>query len=325
MTRTIRIASILGIAIAVFGATYGSRESASAALPYTVTATATQPTVAVGSTAVFVVKVEGQTAALPSFSYDVEGGTLAAITSLDPTAANVAEGAVFVTSDSEGTARLTVRFGGEVLATGEARFARMGRVSVAVTLDAGPDAAARTWRYEVVSASGQVVASLDANTSGDSPTSRVSSPALPFGPYTVRQVLGSDTRTVCAAGVFYEAASPVSTIELAANEALVQFTIRPCPSLPANLGVLIPIDTLAPAGAAADFPAGQTPISEVRGARDEGPGAAATPLPPRAGDSPARQSNSSNLSLLLLLLGAAATVLPAAALSAGSIRRDANR
>ena len=325
MTRTIRIASILGIAIAVFGATLSTHGSASAALPYTVTAVAAEPTVAVGSTAVFRVKVEGQTAALPSFSYDVEGGTVAAVTSLDPTAANVAEGAVFVTSEREGTVRLTVRFGGEVLATGEARFARMGRVNVAVTLDAGPDAAARTWRYEVVSASGQVVATLDANTSGDSPTSRVSTPALPFGPYTVRQVLGSDTRAACATGVFYEAATPASTVELAANEALVQFTIRPCPSLPANLGVLIPIDTLAPGGAAADVPAGETPISEVRGARDEGPGAAATPLPPRTGDSLAGEPNSANLSLLLLLFGAAATVLPAAAFSVASIRRDSNR
>jgi hypothetical protein len=268
------------------------------------------------------VKVQGQTAVLPSFSYDVQGGTVSAVTSLDPTAANVAEGAVFVTSNSEGTARLTVRFAGEVLATGEARFARLGRVNLAVTLDAGPDAAARTWRYEVVSASGQVVASLDANTSGDSPTSRVSTPALPFGPYTVRQVLGSDTRSACAAGVFYEAATPVSTLELAASEANVQFTIRPCASLPTNIAVLIPIDTLEPA---ANVPAGQTPISEVRGARDEAPGVSATPLAPRTGDSLGAQPNSANISLLLLLLGAAATVLPAAGLSAAIIRRNTNR
>src|SRR5215213_6401807 len=102
MTRTTRFASILGIAIAVLGVTLGPHESASAALPYTVTATAAEPTVAVGSTAIFRVRVQGQTAVLPSFSYDVEGGTVAAVTSLDPTAANVAEGAVFVTSESEG-------------------------------------------------------------------------------------------------------------------------------------------------------------------------------------------------------------------------------
>ena len=89
------------------------------------------------------VKVEGQTAALPSFQYDVEGGVLAAVTSLDPTAANVAEGAVFITRENEGTARLTVRFGGEVLATGQARFANMGKVTVNLTVDAGPNAAAR--------------------------------------------------------------------------------------------------------------------------------------------------------------------------------------
>ena len=322
MTRTIRFASTLGIAIAIFGATLGARGTASAALPYTVTATPAESTVAVGTTAIFRVKVLGQTAALPSFSYDVEGGTLSAVTSLDPTAANIAEGAVFVTRENEGTAQLTVRFGGEVLATSEARFARVGKVNVAITLDAGPDAAARTWRYEVVSAGGEVVASLDANTSGDAPTSRVSTPALPFGQYTIRQVLGSDTRTACAAGVFYEALSPQTSLELASNEASVAFTIRPCASLPADVGVIIPIDTLAP-----DVPVGETPVSEVRGARDEGPGArpSVTPLPPRTGDSFAGASNSSNFSLLLLLLGAAATVLPAAAFTAAYARRVANR
>ena len=292
------------------------RGSASAAVPYSVSATPAESTVAVGGTAIFRVKVEGQTAALPSFQYDVEGGVLAAVTSLDPTAANVAEGAVFITRENEGTARLTVRFGGEVLATGQARFANMGKVTVNLTVDAGPNAAARTWRYEVLTPGGQVVAVLDANTSGDAPNSRVSTAALPYGFYTVRQVLGSDTRTACANGVFYEAVNPETTIELAANEATVPFVIRPCPSLPADLGVVIPIDTIAPPG--------ETPISEVRGVRDEGPGAAsATPLPPSTGNS-ARANSATHNTQLILIAGALAMLLPGAGLVAVAARRRPN-
>ncbi len=330
MNRTARYASLFGLAIAVFCSLLATRGTASAALPYTVTATAAESTVAVGGTAVFRVKVEGQTAALPSFSYDVQGGTLAAVTSLDPTAANVAEGAVFVTRESEGTAELTVRFGGEVLATGAARFAQMGTVNVSVTVDAGPNAAARTWRYEVVSTSGQVVASLDANTSGDAPTHSIKTAPLPFGFYTVRQVFGSDTQTSCGDGAFYEVAAPSAgqtTLQLASSEALVQFTIRPCAALPANLGVLIPIDTLVPAPeAVSNVPAGETPISEVRGARDEGPGATRTPLPPRTGStvSPTAEG-ASMMTMAMLLLGAIATLAPVAALSAAVIRRSSDR
>ena len=328
MTRIAGLALfVLATASTLGGLFLGGTRSAHAALPYSVSVAPANDTVPVGEMAVFRVRVEGQTTQLPSFLFDVEGGSLAGVGSIDPTAANVAEGTVFVVRESEGTAKLTVRFGGEVLAASEARFARMGQVNIKVTVDAGPDAAARTWRYEVVSTSGHVMATLQANTSGDAPTHVVSSNALPYGFYTVRQVLGNDTRTACAAGTFYRVASPSAaetTISLDSGAATVNFTILPCPDLPTDLGVIIPIDTLAPGGIVgeADVLPGETPISEVRGTRQEGPG---NPLPPTVGNSPVAGSSQSNLFLLLLVTGAALTALPVAAWSAATARNGARR
>lgn len=300
---------------------------AHAANAFTVTVAPANEAVAVGSTAVFKIKVEGQTSTLPSFNFEVEGGTLAGVASLDPTAANVAEGSVFVTRETAGTAQLKVLFGSEVLATSTARFAMLGTLNVSVTLNAGPDAAARTWRYEVVSMSGQVVGTLTAATSGDAPSSLVSLPNLPYGFYTVRQVLGNDTRTACASGVFYQVASPVSgatTLELAAASANVAFTIAPCPDLPTDLNVSIPVDTIAPSGGIvgeADVLPGDTPISEVRGTRQEGPG---NPLPPSVGNSLPIQNSQTNL-FLLLVVALATALVPVAAWSAVAVTSERKR
>lgn len=290
---------------------------ARAAEPFTVSVAPASEPVAPGGTAVFRIRVEGQIAAPPSFNYDVEGGTLTGVASLDPTAANVAEGAVFVTRETAGAATLTVRFGGAVLATSSARFGVTGNVSVRVNLNAGPEAAARTWRYEVLSASGQVVATLTANTSGDAPATTVTATNLPYGYYTVRQVLGGDTRTTCSGGSFYEVQEPVSaqtTIELASAAASVTFTIAPCPGIP-DLNVSIPIDTIAQPGTVgdADVEPGVTPVSEVRGTRQEGPG---SPLPPVAGNTaPVGHPTGSNTTFILLL-GALGLMAPGAGMLA---------
>lgn len=326
MTRIARLVVASLVSLTVFGVSLAAGESASAAGAYTVSVAPAADTIPVGEIAVFRVRVEGQTASLPSFDFDVEGGTLAAVASIDPVAANIAEGAVFVTRDNEGTARLTVRNGSEVLATGQARFAMMGKVNVAVTLDAGPDAAARTWRFQVLSASGQVVTTLTANTSGDAATGSIATGALPYGFYTVRQVLGSDTATACAAGVHYAIAAPVSgetTVLLDAAVTTVSFSIAPCPDLPVAPGVSIPVDTIAPGPAGDGFLPGETPISEVRGTRQEGPG---NPLPPSVGNTPpATASSSLNLFALLLVTCSAAMLLPAAAWSAATVRVHGKR
>ncbi|MBK7328996.1 MAG: hypothetical protein IPI85_07940 [Dehalococcoidia bacterium] len=317
MTRFARLALASIASLAVLGVSFGASEPAAAASSYTVSVAPTADTVALGETAIFRIRVEGQTASLPSFDFDVEGGTLAAVASIDPVAANVAEGAVFVTRETEGTARLTVRHGPEVLASGQAKFAPMGKVSVSITLEAGADAAARTWRFEVSSASGQVVASLSAGTSGDASTASVATGSLPYGYYTVRQVLGNDTALRCDEGAYYAVAAPVSgetTIELASNVAGVSFRIVPCLALPASPEVSIPVDSFAP---------GETPVSEVRGTRQEGPG---SPLPPSAGNTaPGGQSNSFSMFALLLVTCAVATLLPVSAWSAATVRGRSQR
>lgn len=296
-------AAMVGLLVATIGP-----RPADAVVRFSVSVSSSETVVPVGSSAVFRIRVEGQTTSLPSFNYDVEGGTLAGVASLDPTAANVAEGAAFVTRGSAGAARLSIRLGSETLAAATARFAPMGTVAIAVSLDAGPDAAARTWRYEITNASGRLVASLSANTSGDSPLSVVRTPPLPYGFYSVRQILGSDTARACASGVFYEVAAPVSgatTVELSDVEQTVSFTIRPCHDLPKDLGVLIPIDTISPP-VAPDLAPGETPVSAVRGARDAGPG---NPLPPSVGNSiEGRPSRSS--SLLVVLFASALVLTP---------------
>jgi hypothetical protein len=299
--------------------------SAEAAASYAVSVSATSDPVSLGDLAIFRVRVEGQTASLPSFDFDVEGGRLAAVASIDPTAANIAEGTVFVTRETPGTAQLRVRLGNEVLATGQVRFAAMGKVNVRVSLDAGPDAAARTWRYEVVSATGSVVGSLTANTSGDSPVNMVTSGQLPYGQYTIRQVLGNDTRTACAAGTFYRVAAAEAAIELSSPQATANFTIFPCPDLPAGISVQIPVDTIAPpAGVVGDadvFP-GETPVSEVRGAREEGPG---NVLPPSVGNTLAESDQASSAFTFLFVFGAVATLVPAAAWSVVALTKRLKR
>lgn len=222
--------------------------------------------------------------------YDVHGGTLTGVVALNSTGSATAEGTVHVARNTAGAARLRVLLAGQPLASAEATFAPMGHVQVRVQLDAGIEAAARTWRFEVVNTSEQVVATLVAGTSGDAPVAIVSSAALPYGFYTVRQVLGSDTGVACTGRAFYEVVAPVSaatTLELAAASALAQFEIRPCAALPADPQVNIPIDTLAPGGFGpgvigdAGVLPGVTPINDVRGAQQAGD----APLPPRTGNS----------------------------------------
>jgi hypothetical protein len=310
-TGRLFVLSLLLVAFAGLLALTGA--SAHAAVAYTVSVAPAQASTPAGGTAVFVVRVEGQTSNLPSFNYDVDGGDLAGVGSLDPTATNVAEGTVFVTRADAGTVTLNVSFGGQLLASGQAHFAAMGAINVSVTLNAGADAAARSWRFEVLSSSGEVVATLSAFTSGDAPTFNVASQPLPYGSYRVRQVLGSDTRLACAAGTFYAVAQPAggeTEIVLAAANATASFVITPCPDLPKDMAVNIPIDTIASGGVVGgpDVLPGETPISEVRGARQAGP------LAPAAGNSPSVRDAAADGASNLLLLGALLTLLPGAGL-----------
>ncbi len=317
--RTLRIAALLTALFAALSAL-----PAAAQLPFTVSASAPS-IVEPGATAPVTVRIEGQVSALPSFIYDVEGGDLVGVLAPVPVAAGVAEATAFITRATPGTARLHVSFAGQRLATAEVRFAAPSSIRVETLLDAGPDAAARTWRYEVVSPAGAVVATLQVSTSGDAPLGAAESAPLPPGIYAVRQVLGSDTALSCAGDAFYAVASPagaVQVVDTSAGPATVRFTITPCPGLPSDLEVIIPVDTIVPGagGGIIGEPVTEPPFSEVAGVRQPGPGI----LPPAAGNSAAPSPASAPLLPLLvagtlLLLTGSGTLLLAARRSRPSV------
>lgn len=289
---------------------------AAAQQPFTVFAIAPATAQAPGSSAAVTIRIQGQVTALPSLVYDVEGGELVGVLAPVPVAANTAEGTVFVRRDTPGVTRLAVSFAGQQLAAADITFGAPAAIRVTATLDAGPDAAARTWRYEVRNAAGALVATLQLSTSGDAPTAAALTPSLPPGTYTVTHVLGADTALSCQPGVFYAVTSPagaVAPVELAGATVEVAFTIVPCPDLPPGLEVLIPVDTIVPGagsgivGEPALVPPGETPINQVAGARQPGPGV----LPPAAGNSAAAAPPETArllalAGLLLLLPGAGA-------------------
>ncbi len=205
--------------------------------------------------------------------------------------------------------------------------ATTGQLAVQVTLQAGPGAAARTWRFEVVNSAGAVAQTLSLGTSGDAPTSSEATSALPYGVYTVRQILGSDTKLVCDATSFYEVTAPAGAqivVDLGAPRITVPFTIRPCAALPTKLQVQAPIDTVAPLPSPTPPPTPPT-LDEVRGSRSEGP---PSPLAPSTGDSAGSSPSSASanaVSLLLVLFGVTATFIPSAGFAIAHARRRSKR
>jgi len=203
--------------------------------------------------------------------------------------------------------------------------ATTGQLAVQITLQAGPEAAARTWRFEVVTSAGAVAQTLSLGTSGDAPTSSEATSALPYGVYTVRQILGSDTKLVCDATSFYEVTAPAGAqivVDLGSPRITVPFTVRPCAALPTKLQVQAPIDTVAPLPS--PTPTSPT-LDEVRGNRSEGPPA---PLAPSTGDSAGASPSSAsanNASLLLVLFVVTATFIPPAGFAIAHARQRSKR
>lgn len=313
MTTLLRFVTLAVLAFAGVGVFFAPG-GAHAQQPFTVTVSAAATSYNVGEDAAFRIRINGTTTALPSFTYDVDGGAIEGVLPPTPVATNVAEGTVFVSRETAGTARLTVSFGGQALGSADVRFVGSGSIQVRATLNAGPDAAARTWRYEVVNATGSVVATMNISTSGDAPSGTGATAALPYGTYTVRQVLGSDTALSCAGGSFYAVSAPAGAstrVTLDAANRSAEFTIVPCPALPTDLQVQIPVDTIAPGGsggvvgeAEGLVPPGETPFSEVAGARSRGP----IPLPPNTGDSALAAETAGN-PFVALAIGALALSL----------------
>jgi len=315
-----------------------------AASPWAVTISAAAATYPAGSDATFLVHVDGVGAQLPSLDYVADGGTIDTAEQLHSVSSTAAEAQVSVSRDSGGTASLSATFGGQTLATGHATFAAMGAVTISVTLDAGADAAARTWRFQVADASGNVVSTVDASTSGDALTGTATTVLLPYGAYTVKQVLGNDTALACANNAFYAVTAPAgasTTVTLSSASSPAAFTIKPCDA--PKQSVSIPVDPIAfpTATAAPKFTTapGRAPIDEVRGVRQEGPGATASPagpaapeaptapaatvLPPNTGSGAAAGSNES--AELLELLGLALAALAPIGAGYGLRRRERSR
>ena len=78
MTNTIRLAVAAFLTVLVVGS-FGSLGSASAQQAFTVSVAPAASSYPAGSDAVFVVRIQGNTVTLPSFSYEVDGGTLAGV------------------------------------------------------------------------------------------------------------------------------------------------------------------------------------------------------------------------------------------------------
>lgn len=306
---------------------------------FTVSLTPAASAVPAGSDGAVIVRLQSQQAAFPGLSFDADGGEITSIVPLNTTGAGTAEGTVYVHRDTPGNAHVTASFAGSVLAESNVRFEQMAALGVSITLDAGPNAAARTWHFEVLNPAGAVVASLSAGTSGDKPTATASAD-LPYGFYTVRQLLSNDTKLNCTAGAFYQVTAPVSgetTIELASSAANASFTVKPCGDLPA-MSVSVPIDTVTTpvAGSAGgDVPTGVTPVDEVRGVRQAGPGATtpmviakvSTPSAPSTGSGIASHDNTSSspFALLAIVLGLAFVGTPVAAYAAIHLNRSSRR
>lgn len=212
-----------------------------------------------------------------------------------------------------------------VVSSNTASAADTGTITLTVTLQAGPESAARTWRFEVLNASGTVVESLNASTSGPKLSDTITSAPLAPGRYTVRQVLTNDTKTGCTPGAFFEVTAPVGAslvVEVAAAAVPVAFTIRPCAALPTDLNVQTPIDVVAPPSGGVIGEAEVLPdpvIDEVRGARSEGP------LAPSTGTSPLTRRPASTGFEPLLLLASILALSSSAGLAVAAVRQRHNR
>lgn len=265
LPRALAAAFVIATTLLAFGAA-----SASASSMLTVSVISPRP-VPAGFETTLTVRAEGDQPELADLDYVVSGGELLGVVSLNAVEPGVAEGNVHVRRETPGEVTLVVKSGGATVASGTAKFASYGQIEVSATLAADAHASARTWRFEVVNDSGAVIETLSLGTSGGTPTGTAASSWLPYGVYTVRQVLGNDTRTSCSAGAFYAVASPAggaANLQLSARSVSAAFTIAPCESAPTSLGVNVPIDVID------TF----VPIDEVLGARQAG-----APLPPATG------------------------------------------
>ncbi|MCC7366684.1 MAG: hypothetical protein IT303_20165 [Dehalococcoidia bacterium] len=268
-----------------------------------------------GSPLAVTVRALGEDAELAPLEYAVEGGAIQGTLSLSRVEPGIAEATVFVARETAGEATLSVRMAGTVVASRTFQFGQAAPIRIEVALVNGPAASARTWRFEIVDAAGAVADTVEVSMSGDQPRATTASRDLPFGQYTVRQLLGSDTATVCDGAAFYATDGANVPVTHAAGGGAAVVTVTVCDEAPDELGVSIPVDPVAPAPSpSVDVPGS---INEVRGVRIGGD----EPLPPATGsgtaqDAAAAPANSVSLVAALALLALCA---PGAVLAVRSV------
>ena len=106
-----------------------------------------------------------------------------------------------------------------------------GLIEVALTLEAEPPVAARTWAFEVVDSADDVVARIVLTTADAQLRVTARSSPLPHGAYSVRQVLTDDDRTECGPGALYAVVTPPGgslSLRLEGPVALAQFVVTIC-------------------------------------------------------------------------------------------------
>lgn len=219
-------------------------------------------TYAAGADAVFKVTVSGGQAGAYGLDYTAEGGTVTGALALNEMGADLAEGAVFVRRDTPGTATLIAHRNGVEVARAATTFTEGVPLTVEVTLIAEPNAAARTWSFDVLDASGAERAFIQVGTSGDRPLFATASQPLPYGDYTVRPALGKDVAAECSGSAFFTMTPATGAkVTVTAAGALATFTVQPCAAAPS---------------AGPEPSAGS--VDDVAGARQDG-----APLPPDTG------------------------------------------
>lgn len=222
--------------------------------------------IGVGEEAPFLVRVSGIDHAALDLRYAVEGGVLVGLLAPAQVGPSTFEAVAYVRRDIPGTVTLRVSLG-ELSASASVEAILAGRVRVRLLVQDVVEGASRTWPFEVVDTAGVVVDRVNVAASGGFP-GFADTILLPYGTYTVRQILGLDTGLECEDGRFFAVRQPpgaVLTVGVRGPRSEVEFVVDVCP-------------TIAPPPTASPTP---TPVEAVAGERTPGP--APTPRPPAAG------------------------------------------
>jgi len=267
--------------------------SARAQAQVTITVAPVYAPIGVGEEAPFLVRVSGAEAAALDIRYDVEGGVLVGLLAPSQVSSDTFEAVAYVRRDTPGTVTLRASVG-NASARASADVILAGRIRVQLTIYDVVEGASRTWPFEIVDAAGAVVARVVVAASGGFPGA-ADSILLPYGIYTVRQVLGADTGLSCSEGTFFAVRWPEGaavSVVVSGPRSIAEFAVDVCPA------VAPPVASPTP-----------TPVEAVAG--ESTPGPAATPRPPAAGTGLAPAASSLPWPLLagLALAAAGAAVL----------------